>query len=41
MIIFSKFENLVVSNKCKTCSIFVHIAYVFENLVVSNKCKTC
>ena len=34
------FENLVVSNKCKTFSTFIEDGRAFENLVVSNKCKT-
>ena len=35
-----KFENLVVSNKCKTTQRDKQSWNVFENLVVSNKCKT-
>ena len=34
------FENLVVSNKCKTRSTVTLEEAKFENLVVSNKCKT-
>ena len=35
-----QFENLVVSNKCKTDCFFISNPREFENLVVSNKCKT-
>ena len=34
------FENLVVSNKCKTAAENICKEISFENLVVSNKCKT-
>ena len=34
------FENLVVSNKCKTVEGGIKVVLMFENLVVSNKCKT-
>ena len=34
------FENLVVSNKCKTVLFQETVHHSFENLVVSNKCKT-
>ena len=35
-----QFENLVVSNKCKTRIPETEDNKAFENLVVSNKCKT-
>ena len=35
-----EFENLVVSNKCKTYYKIKPNLQPFENLVVSNKCKT-
>ena len=34
------FENLVISDKCKTNEFAGDIDYVFENLVISDKCKT-
>ena len=34
------FENLVISDKCKTI-LFQHcLPHLFENLVISDKCKT-
>ena len=34
------FENLVISDKCKTLSIGFTVDSAFENLVISDKCKT-
>ena len=34
------FENLVISDKCKTIYIKSELLYEFENLVISDKCKT-
>ena len=34
------FENLVISDKCKTIKIKTVIRCLFENLVISDKCKT-
>ena len=35
-----KFENLVISDKCKTLLSFDIAECWFENLVISDKCKT-
>ena len=34
------FENLVISDKCKTVCRIVSCNFMFENLVISDKCKT-
>ena len=34
------FENLVISDKCKTNSTGSRLSCTFENLVISDKCKT-
>ena len=34
------FENLVISDKCKTVGTIYLIHQLFENLVISDKCKT-
>ena len=34
------FENLVISDKCKTAPAWQQSRKVFENLVISDKCKT-
>ena len=34
------FENLVISDKCKTIKKMLWIQLWFENLVISDKCKT-
>ena len=34
------FENLVISDKCKTIIMSSDIFNMFENLVISDKCKT-
>ena len=34
------FENLVISDKCKTTKNETDIENKFENLVISDKCKT-
>ena len=34
------FENLVISDKCKTSLLFPKAIEEFENLVISDKCKT-
>ena len=34
------FENLVISDKCKTIKEYVNKEWKFENLVISDKCKT-
>ena len=35
-----KFENLVISYKCKTLYVLLYSGRAFENLVISYKCKT-
>ena len=40
MIEEAKFENLVISDKCKTEEAIVTLETLFENLVISDKCKT-
>ena len=35
-----KFENLVISDKCKTQDLKDYFSIQFENLVISDKCKT-
>ena len=34
------FENLVISDKCKTLIAKHSFSQMFENLVISDKCKT-
>ena len=34
------FENLVISDKCKTLTQQKVVVQLFENLVISDKCKT-
>ena len=34
------FENLVISDKCKTGNYLEEVVGQFENLVISDKCKT-
>ena len=34
------FENLVISDKCKTWQYYARADREFENLVISDKCKT-
>ena len=34
------FENLVISDKCKTKAKNLELLAMFENLVISDKCKT-
>ena len=34
------FENLVISDKCKTSGLYMIPKSAFENLVISDKCKT-
>ena len=34
------FENLVISDKCKTPTVMLATPVKFENLVISDKCKT-
>ena len=36
----AQFENLVISDKCKTSVLYTRIVSGFENLVISDKCKT-
>ena len=40
IVVDEKFENLVISDKCKTISGVVLESVEFENLVISDKCKT-
>jgi len=35
-----RFENLVISDKCKTADFGIIYKPLFENLVISDKCKT-
>ena len=35
-----RFENLVISDKCKTIKNKTTARWIFENLVISDKCKT-
>ena len=39
-IVVEEFENLVISDKCKTRESVPSITRKFENLVISDKCKT-
>ena len=40
IVVDEKFENLVISDKCKTGKRMIVVDEKFENLVISDKCKT-
>ena len=40
IVVDEKFENLVISDKCKTLACTDTSGVLFENLVISDKCKT-